>query len=142
MPRPTVANLERWNAAVARMPGSVKDAINKVLDTNAKEFADRLHNNVPKRTGDLETTIAITKPENKELARAVQVGDHKTPAAPIEFGHMDHGKHVPAHPFFFPLRRVMNKRLRGRMRRVIKKAVAELFANGAAAVPGSGGGDV
>jgi HK97 gp10 family phage protein len=124
----TVKNLERWNAAVAKMAEAPKAAINEVLEKNSGEFADRLRNNIPKESGDLATTIVDAKGP-KALSRVVSVGNSEHPyAAALEFGHMDKGVHVPAKPFFFPLLRVMRKKLRSRMRRVIKKAAAACFA--------------
>lgn len=120
-----VTGLDKWKAKVAAIPDAAKAEIDKAINTNADKFMARVHQVIPKDTGDLESTIK--KQQTGELYVTVTVGDAAHPyVAPLEFGHMDHGVHVPPRAFFFPTKRAMRRSFKARLSRAIKKAINAL----------------
>jgi hypothetical protein len=97
---------------------------------SADELVNKVHSTVPEDTGDLAATIA--KGEGRtELGFSVSVGDAAHPYAPaIEYGHQDHGMHVPPRPFFWTSVRVLAKRFRSRQSRAVNAAIRGLKSDG------------
>ena len=86
----------------------------------------------PKLDGDLAGTIRIEDGRVAAgaiaMSKSVSIGDAAHPyAAALEFGHMDHGVHVPAEPYFFTTLRVLKTKFKNRMNRAVKAAVGEAF---------------
>ena len=83
-------------------------------------------NDLEKHPGELRNSIKKI-PGSHELMRRVTVDaqDEKGHyfAAHVEFGHMTKGRHVAAHPFFYPAWRLVRSRVKGQIQRGIKAAV-------------------
>ena len=125
-----VTGVEALQARLAALPAQVREAARQANQKSAQEFVDKLHATVPHDTGDLDSTIRIIAGKT-ETGFGVAVGDAAHPyATAVEFGHMDHGHHVPPRPFFFPALRVLRKRFRSRCQRAANAAIKGLPQGG------------
>jgi HK97 gp10 family phage protein len=112
-----------YNARLARISVGVRAAMKEALDRYSDQAVDLIKRNIPKRSRALEETVVKTQGRT-ELSVQISVGNAEHPYAPaVEFGHMDHGTHVPADPFFFPAVRVTKKKYRAGMVSSVRKAM-------------------
>jgi HK97 gp10 family phage protein len=128
-----IEGFEEWSRRVLAMPQAVYDASKAAVQQNADEFAEKLRAVCPEKTGGLVNTItqkagtgATPTAGDKELTVTVSIGDAQHEVAGVEFGHMDKGKHVPAHPFFYPTLRVFRKKANRRVSNAMRKAIKAL----------------
>lgn len=110
-----VKNLDIWSRKVASAPGNLNGDTTAVLEQTAAEFAEELRSRVPVLTGALRDTIKVE-------GTTVSVGSGSDYAGPVEWGHMDHGTHVPPQPFFVPTLRVVRKTLTQKVKQLPPKA--------------------
>jgi len=124
------AGLESLTAKLARIPPGVQAAAQGANDANALDFEQKVASIIPVKDGTLVSTL--TKgPGKKPLSVQVSIGGPEAPyPAHLEFGQMDHGKHVRAEPFWFPTLRVMRKRFRDRASRAASAAIRAIAGGG------------
>lgn len=130
------AQLRRLEKRLAAVPRSVKEAVQPVLDQSGEELASTMRQLAPEDTGALKDSIAVTPagqstpaysqpggstlvPENAVLVTVGNV-DTRYPHL-VEYGTTS----ADAQPFFWPAFRLLKKRLEGRIKRAIRKAVKE-----------------
>lgn len=123
-------SLEDFQARVARMGPAIKAAVKDANNQNALEFMQAVSSRIPRDTGRL--LDSMKKVNVGEVGVKVELGDtHPYYLNYLEYGHMDHGKHVPAQPFWWPAWRLMKRRFRGRTSRAGNGAIKKAVANGA-----------
>jgi hypothetical protein len=102
---------------------------------SADEFAALVRSAVPQDPRSRDGHLAGTIQEASAGVVGVQVSigseDHPYPAH-LEFGHRARdGKHVPGKAFWYPAKRVIQKRARTRMLRAQRAAIKAAVASGA-----------
>jgi len=148
-----VQGLDRFKAAMKRMPASVKaTAISSTLQ-GANELVALQKSLVPVDKGDLRDSIVVTPPGGTTppysqpggsrtagpIQAIVTAGNTKVRYAHlVEFGvapHVNGGEHAgtqnpgyAAEPFFWPSFRALRGRIKGRITRNINKAIKEEFS--------------
>lgn len=124
--RTRVQGLARMRKRVLqRYPAAAREEIKKANDRNADEFMGLVKRIIPKgdpRDGNLVDTLE--KRDGEDTGVLVTIGG---PAAPyplhLEGGHRaPDGTHVPATPYWYPAKRVLLKKTRGRASRAMTKA--------------------
>lgn len=136
------AQTARLRKRLAAIPKAVKQAVVPALMTSGNELADRMRALAPEDTGALKESIAVTppggttppysQPGGSQTAGETQVlvtagnTDVRYPHL-VEYGHANglNGRMVPPHPFFWPAYRLSKKRIVGRIKRAVRKAVRE-----------------
>jgi HK97 gp10 family phage protein len=130
------AQLARLQARLDAVPTAVKEAVQPALIKSGDELARRMRQLAPEDEGDLKASIAVTPagqstppysqpggarvvPENAVM---VTVGNDA-----VRYPHLvEYGTaKAPAQPFFWPAVRLSQKRLQGRIKRAVAKAVRE-----------------
>lgn len=130
------ASWERFNKRMAAIPLKVRAALKPAIEKSANELVKKMQSNAPQETGALIESIKATQPEQTtpayslpsgqktagELQAIVTVGDAK-----VRYAHLvEYGtSKATAQPFFWPAARELNKRIKGRIKRTINKAVKE-----------------
>ncbi len=109
------AQLDRFNRRMRAIPPAVRRAVTPALDQSADELVGTMRSLAPVDEGDLKDSIKYQA--EHELRRKVFTDDYK--ARWNEFGTV---KMTPQ-PFFFSAYRLKKKRLTGRIKRAIGKAV-------------------
>jgi len=112
--------LARLSARMETIPKAVRDAVQPALDRSADELVKRQKSLAPEDQGDLRDSIR-KEPGEHELSRKVLTDDFK--ARWQEFGTLAQ----PAQPFFWPSYRLLKKRIEGRIKRAVSKAVREAW---------------
>lgn len=130
----------RANALFRRLPLAIRKEISDALEENAEELAEAIRRRVPADGGDLAASIRWAKGSgaqnlngqriqagaNADLSVRVIEGDQATfYARHVEFGTVNH----PAQPHFFPTYRQLRRRLRARLNRAMRKAIAYVAAH-------------
>lgn len=110
--------LDRLNRRMKAIPQAVRQAVAPALDLSANELVGRMRALAPVDRGDLRDSIEA-KPGDHELQRKVATDDFK--ARWVEFGTVDQ----PPSPFFWPAYRLSKKRIAGRLKRAVSKAVRQ-----------------
>lgn len=130
--------LGRLQARLNSIPIAVREAVKPTLKKNADELASAMVNLAePSRdTGAMIESIEVTLPGQAtppysqpggarvagELEALVTVGNSDVRYAHfVEYGTID----APEQPFFWPAVRLLQKRLKNRMKRSVAKAVRE-----------------
>lgn len=125
---------DRLKRRLDAIPKAVKEAVVPALMQSGNELADMQRRLAPVDSGDLRDSIAVTAPghatpaysqpggstiagENEVIVTAGN-SDVRYPHL-VEYGTAD----APAQPFFFASYRLLRKRLAGRVKRSISKAV-------------------
>jgi hypothetical protein len=131
-----MTGLERAMARALALPVALRETAAAANKDNANEFASAVARIIPidddpHHDGEhLVATLAVT-PGKTATGTDVTIGGPDAPyPAHLEFGHMDHGKHVPAKPYWFTTLRVLKARFRARWSRAMNKAVKVFNGNG------------
>lgn len=130
-----VIGMDRLEAKLKAMPSEIKAQVRAANQANAHEFIATIEAIIP-RAHHIEThpplasTLTLS-PGRTDTGVQVSIGGPKPMdfAAHLELGHMEHGRHVPAQPFWFPTLRVARKRFSARVSRAINAAI-KTFAIG------------
>ncbi len=128
------ASWDKFRARMQAIPKAVRQQCEPALIKSANELANSMKDKAPKRTGRLADSITVTKPNEttppysqpggsataEELEAIVTVGN-----SDVRYPHLvEYGtSKMPAQPFFWPSARELQKRIKGRLKRTIKKAV-------------------
>ncbi|MEX1244867.1 MAG: HK97-gp10 family putative phage morphogenesis protein [Thermoanaerobaculia bacterium] len=119
----TKEQIFRLRKRIAALPQAARNAVQPSLDKSADELVARMQSFAPQDDGTLIASIRKT-PGDHELARKVRAGDKAAFYARfVEFG----TPKSPAQPFFFPTFRLLRKRIQGRTKRAVAKAVRETW---------------
>lgn len=123
--------LARLKKRIMAIPQQIRDDVQPVLDRSATELADTMKSLAPKEDGDLVESIQ-TEASYTYLARAVVAGGKKT-TRPVRNGAdatYDYAfaqelgtTEMNANPFFYPAYRLLNKRLKRRIKSACARAV-------------------
>ncbi|WP_421695476.1 HK97-gp10 family putative phage morphogenesis protein [Aestuariivirga sp.] len=126
--------IKRLQKRLAAIPVEVRQAVQPALQKSGEELQDLMRQLAPEDTGALKESITVTPggqvtppysqpggsfavPEN---AVAITVGSEEVRYAHLqEFGSAQN----PAHPFFWPAYRLLNKRISNRLKRAVSQAV-------------------
>jgi HK97 gp10 family phage protein len=130
------AQTARLKKRFAAIPKVVKQAVVPALMTSGNELADRMRALAPEDTGVLKGSIAVTppggttppysQPGGSQTAGETQVlvtagnTDVRYPHL-VEYGTAE----AKAQPYFWPAYRLSKKRIVGRIKRAVRKAVRE-----------------
>lgn len=128
------ASWDRFRVRMEAIPKAVRRNCEPAVIKSANELANKMKENAPKRTGKLAESIAVTLPGEitppysqpggaitaNELEALVTVGNDK-----VRYPHLvEYGtSKAPAQPFFWPSARELQKRIKARLKRTVKKAV-------------------
>lgn len=130
--------LDNLMAAMDRVKKAPRQGINKALISSAEELAAAQRHLAPEDTGALKGSITVTgpgqmtppysQPGGERVAGAneviVTVGDHT-----VRYPHLvEYGTaNAEAQPFFWPVLRLLRKRLQQRIDRAGRKAVRDAW---------------
>lgn len=130
------ASLRRFQQRLRAMAPAVRRHVQPALVKGAEEIADMAEALAPEDTGDLKTSIMVTAPGGTtppyshpggsrkidELEAAVTVG-----STDVRYAHLvEYGTaKAPAQPFFWISVRSTRKRVTGRIKRAISKAIKD-----------------
>ncbi len=119
--------MKRLNA----IPAEVRKAVHPALDKNANELANLMKRLAPEDDGDLIESIGVEQGRH-ELSRAVVAGGEKT-TRPVREGAdatYDYAfaqelgtRHMPANPYFYPAKRLLNKKIKRSLKSAVSRAV-------------------
>jgi HK97 gp10 family phage protein len=130
------AQTDRLRRRMRAIPQAVREAVVPALVLSGNELAGRMRALAPERTGALKESIVATPPGAStppysqpggsrvagELEAIVTAGSSEVRYPHlVEFGTAN----ATAQPFFFPAYRLSRKRIAGRLKRAIRKAVRE-----------------
>jgi len=121
------AQTDKLKARLAAIPMAIREAVSPALMTSANELAERIRVLVPTEHGALKDSIKV-EPVSETKVTVSEGGPEAPYALHVEYGHMSHGKHVPAEPHFWPAYRLTKKRAQNRIKRAITKAVREKWS--------------
>lgn len=123
--------IERLKKRLAAIPKDVRDGVQPVLTKNANELANLMKRLAPEKDGDLIASIDVEQGRH-ELARAVVAGGERT-TRPVRKGadvSYDYAfaqelgtKDMPANPFFYPARRMLDKKIKRSLRSSVSRSV-------------------
>lgn len=131
---------QRANALFRRLPLVIRKEISDALEANAKELTEAIRRRVPTDDGDLANSVRWEKGSgaqrlngtriqagaNADLSVRVIEGDRNTFYA----GHVEHGTvNHPAQPHFFPTWRQLRRKLKARLNKAMRKAIAYVAAH-------------
>ncbi len=130
------AQLARLERRLEAIPKAVRQAVFPALETSGRELAATMRKLAPEDEGDLKASIAVTMPGHATPAYSqpggsrvandneviVTVGNES-----VRYAHLvEYGTaHAHAQPFFWPAFRILRKRIEGRIKRSIGKAVTD-----------------
>lgn len=128
--------IERMSKRLLAVPKEVRQAVQPALLRSGEELAALQRQLAPEDEGDLKESIAVTPGGQKTPPYSQPGGSMTVPenAVAVTAGNTDvryphlqeHGTTFhPAQPFFWPAYRLLRKRLTGRIKRAIGKAVRE-----------------
>ena len=118
------------------IPPAVKKAVVPALQKSGSELVGAMRNLAPVDTGDLRDSIKYTMPGNSTPPYS-QPGGSRVAAenqvlvtagnTDVRYAHLQEYGTVnnPPHPFFWPAFRLKRKKLTGRIKRAVGKAVRE-----------------
>lgn len=128
--------LSSFQRRMQAIPEAAREAIKPALVKAAGDVADAQRLLVPRDTGDLAASIAVTGPGLStppysqpggsmvvpENSAAITVG-----STDVRYGHLvEHGtEHAPAQPYFWPGFRMTRKKAAEKIKRAIGKAIRE-----------------
>jgi HK97 gp10 family phage protein len=131
----------RANALFRSLPVAIRREVTQALEENAEELAEAIRRRVPTDKGDLADSVRWAKGK-----AAATSGGRQTRAAGADgdisvrviegdddafyAGHVEHGTvNHPAQPHFFPTYRQLRRKLKSRLNRAMRKAIAYVAAN-------------
>ncbi|KPA99970.1 HK97-gp10 family putative phage morphogenesis protein [Ahrensia marina] len=130
--------LSRFQKRMKAVPKAVKEAVKPALNKSGEELATTMRTlaEVSRDTGDLIDSIEVTEGGQKTPPYSQPGGSTFVPenAVAVTVGNMDvryphlveyGSKNAPAQPFFWPAVRTTKKRITGRIKRSISKAVKD-----------------
>ncbi|MBS9720234.1 HK97 gp10 family phage protein [Tianweitania sp. BSSL-BM11] len=124
------SGIKAFQRRLNRLPKAMKDAVQPALDASADEMVSMAQRLAPRDDGALYQSIRKEAGDH-ELERVVRAGGPAT-TRPSAGGPFDYavGQEFgtvkqPAHPFFYPAYRLIKKRVRGRLKRAVSKAVKD-----------------
>lgn len=135
-----VKNLDKLIAKFNAMPSAVREAAHDADDKNSAEFFELVTRTVPKGyevSGQNSRLVETLRriPGRLGAGFAVMIGDDESPyPAHLEYGHMDHGVHVPAKPFWWPAVRILKKKFNARRARMVRLALKKFFLAGGSTI--------
>lgn len=127
------AQTQRLKARLAAIPKAAKQAASPAVNSAAEELARAVRELVHVRHGALRDSVTVTPTggvaPNGKQARETQafVSADAGHATYVEYGHMEHGKHVPAEPFFWPAYRLLKRQLQRKIKRAVGQALRETW---------------
>lgn len=126
----TTQGLASLEAKLTRIPQAVRDSQKAANDQNALDFMQHVAAIIPVEQGAL--VASLEKGDGATpLSTYVKIGSAEAPyPAHLEFGHMDHGTHVRAKPFWFTTLRSMRRRFSSRSSRAGSLALKKFIAAG------------
>lgn len=128
--------LSRLQKRLNAIPKKVREAVKPALIKSAQELANDMQRLAPVDNGDLRDSIVATGPGESTPAYS-QPGGSRTAAenealvtagnSEVRYPHLvEYGTtKTPAQAFFWPAVRLNRKRIQGRIKRAISKAVKE-----------------
>jgi len=124
------AQTEKLKARLAAIPKAAKQAVAPAVEQAAEDLAKAMRELVHVRHGALRDSITVTPPGATTPSGNRTAGETQAfvtadagHATYVEFGHMEHGEHVPAEPFFWPAYRLRKRALQRRIKRAVSAAV-------------------
>jgi len=114
-----------FEAALAKQPAAMREAIRLANNRTALAHAARLRRNVPKGSpnrGHIVSSVRVRAGSN-DLEVIVSVGSPEFPyAAALEFGHKNRdGSQTAAVKYYFPLVKLMRRKHRAALIRAARK---------------------
>lgn len=124
----------RLERRIAAIPKAVREAVQSALLASGNELADAMKSLAPEDEGNLKASIAVTLPGQSTPAYSQPGGSHVAGELEVlvtagnedvryphlqEYGTSFHD----AQPFFWPSVRLLQKRIKNRIRRAVGKAV-------------------
>ncbi|MEO4040358.1 HK97 gp10 family phage protein [Hoeflea sp. CAU 1731] len=120
----TSDQLARLNRRMKAIPESVREAVKPALDKSEDELIALAKQFVAVDRGDLKDSIEGNHGDH-ELERVISAGSEDAfHAWWVEKGTSE----MEAQPYFFPAYRLLKKRIAGRIKRAVGKAVREYHA--------------
>jgi hypothetical protein len=129
----TTFDVSAFNRKAFALPDEARKAMMDTIVKSTDEAVNKIKNNLPtgpERNGHIRDTVKAERGRTVMTIDVVMGSAEQPYPAGLEWGHMVHGKHVPAQPVFFPAIKIVRKKHRARMRRAIKKVIATLFTGG------------
>lgn len=130
--------LARFNRRMEAIPKAVREAVTPALLKSGVELASAMKRlaETSRDSGDLIDSIAVTGPGQSTPPYSQPGGSKVVPAnavivtvgnSDVRYPHLvEYGtKNAAAQPFFWPAFRLMRKRIEGRIKRAITKAVRD-----------------
>lgn len=127
--RTSTSAIKQYAARIHLVPQALQDAAADRINKTATETARRLRSAVPlsEEAPHIRDSVEVVDGKTLMKEKIIRIGNSALVyAAPLEFGHMAKGKHVPANPFFFPVVRIMNKKHRNGMRYALRKVLKQM----------------
>ncbi len=129
-------DLARLSARLEAIPKAVREAIQPALGSSGEELADAMRALAPVDEGDLKGSITVTRAGQTTPAYSQPGGQTVVPENAVmvtvgndavRYPHLqEYGtRHHAPRPFFWPAFRLKRKRIEGRIKRAISKAVRE-----------------
>lgn len=130
------AQTARLARRLAAIPDAVKQSVTPALLKSGEELRDRMRALAPEDTGALKQSIEVTPPGHatppySQPGGSTVAGEHQVLLTAgnedvryphlVEYGTAEAG----AQPYFWPAYRLTRKRIAGRVKRAISKAVKE-----------------
>jgi len=130
--------LEAVTARFAALPAAMKLAVETRLASEAAELVAAMKRAAPvgvapePHPGALRDSIHATRSPKRPVAYTITADARDAAGRPygawVEFGHAaPGGKHVPAHPFFWPTYHAHRRLLRSRLSRAGKAAAKQVW---------------
>jgi HK97 gp10 family phage protein len=116
--------LARLQRRLERIPIEVRKAVQPALDKSANELVGRMRHLAPVQEedgGELRDSIHAEQGDHELARRVVAGGDTAPYALHVEYGTV----HADASPYFWPSYRLLRKRITGRIKRAVSKAVRD-----------------
>lgn len=133
-----VRGLQGWLDLLEDMSETLKAEVKTALDANAADLCEGIKSAAPvsefdTHPGQLKDSVHVIDGRH-ELQRYVVIdakdakGEYY--AAHVEFGYLTpDGKHVPAHPFAFPVRHLLQRSFNNRIREAVRRATSKKAAD-------------
>jgi HK97 gp10 family phage protein len=134
------AQLARLQKRLDAIPREVKAALRPALERSGDELVQTMRQLAPEDTGALKVSIVATLPGQSTPAYSqpggsTVAGENQVLVTAgntdVRYPHLqEYGtEHAPAQPFFWPAYRLKKKRLAGRIKRAVGKAVRDGWTN-------------
>ncbi|MGE0853646.1 MAG: HK97-gp10 family putative phage morphogenesis protein [Hyphomicrobiaceae bacterium] len=128
--------LAKFQRRMAAIPKAARLAVRPALERSAEELAETMRRLAPVDEGDLKESIAVTPPGGTTPAYSQPGGSRVAGETEIlitvgntdvRYAHLLEYGTTKAHaqPFFWPAYRLLKKKLQGRIKRSVAKAIRE-----------------